>query len=50
MRQPFSEYDERDDGFGLVGEDRAEELPPRDRRLPMLLLTVCVMALFAGGL
>lgn len=50
MSQPYSEYDERDDGFGLVGDERAEALPPRQRRLPMLLLTLFVMALFAGGL
>lgn len=50
MSQPYSDYDERDNGFRLAGDERAEELPPRDRRLPMLLLTLLVMALFAGGL
>ena len=51
MRQhAFGEYDDREDGYGLVGEERADELPPRDRRLPMLLLSVFAMALFAGGL
>jgi SPOR domain len=50
MRQALGEYDDRDDGFGLVGEERVEEAQPRDRRFPMILLTVFVMALFAGGL
>lgn len=50
MSQPYSDYDERDDGFRLVGDERAEELPRRDRRLPMLFLTLFVMGLFAGGL
>jgi cell division septation protein DedD len=50
MRQALGEYDDRDDGYGLVGEERTDELPARDRRLPMLLLTVFAMALFAGGL
>ena len=50
MRQALGEYDDRDDGYGLLGEERADEARPRDRRLPMLLLTVFAMALFAGGL
>lgn len=50
MSQPYSDYDERDDGFRLAGEERAEATPPRDRRMPMLFLTLVVMALFAGGL
>lgn len=52
MRQPVSEYEEHDDGFGLMGEQRAPDdyAPPRDRRLPALLLSVLVMAVFAGGL
>jgi outer membrane biosynthesis protein TonB len=51
MRQALGGYDDRDDGYGLIGEERADEAPPpRDRRLPMLLLSVVAMALFAGGL
>ncbi len=50
MRQTYSEYDDRDDGIGLVGEDRADEFSRPDRRLPTMLLTVLAMALFAGGL
>jgi hypothetical protein len=54
MRQTLSEYDDRDDGLHLVGEDRADEFSRSDhglgRRLPTMLLTVFAMALFAGGL
>jgi hypothetical protein len=55
MRQSASHYPDslydRDEGdYGLVGEQRVEEYPPRDRRLPAILLTLAVMALFAGGL
>jgi cell division septation protein DedD len=60
MRQPASQYPAghypadaygaRDDGYELQGDERFEEAPRRDRRLPAILLTVCVMALFAGGL
>lgn len=59
MRQPASQYadnayDQREEHYGLVGDARPEEFqqehPRRDRRLPALLLTVAVMALFAGGL
>ncbi len=50
MRQALGEYDDRDDGYGPLGEEQADEAPRRDRRLPMVLLTVFVMALFAGGL
>jgi len=53
MRQPVGHYGERgerDDGFGLVGEERDEEPVQRDRRLPAIALTLAVMALFAGGL
>jgi cell division septation protein DedD len=53
MRQPASRYDdeERDDGFELHGEERFDDDPePRARRFPAILLTVAVMALFAGGL
>jgi endonuclease YncB( thermonuclease family) len=47
---PDNLYDQREDDYGLAGEARAEEYPRRDRRLPAILLTVAVMALFAGGL
>src|SRR5216684_1361108 len=50
MRQTFSEYHDPDERLGLVGEDRADEYARPDRRLPMMLLTVAAMALFAGGL
>ncbi len=50
MRQTFSEFDDRDEGPELIGEDRAEEFSHADRRLPTMLLTVLAMALFAGGL
>lgn len=50
MRQPASHYDEREDEFELLGEERDDDYAPRDRRLPALLLTVAAMALFAGGL
>lgn len=59
MRQPAShydasQYDERESGYGqgygLVGEERAAEPPPRNRRVPAILLTLGVMALFVGGL
>jgi hypothetical protein len=50
MQQRLSEYDDRDDGLQLVGEDRADEFSRPDRRLPTMLLTVLAMALFAGGL
>jgi hypothetical protein len=51
MRQSYSEYrDPDEEGLGLVGEDRADEYSRPDRRLPMILLTVLAMALFAGGL
>src|SRR5437016_887154 len=52
MRHALGEYDDRYDGYGPVGEEReyAEQMPPRNRRLPMLLLSLFAMALFAGGL
>ena len=59
MRQSASHYadnvyGQREDDYGLVGEERPEdyqqEHPRRDRRVPAILLTVAVMALFAGGL
>jgi hypothetical protein len=50
MRQTYSEFHDRDEGLELVGEERADEFRRPDRRLPMMLLTVLAMALFAGGL
>jgi len=50
MRQALGEYDDRDDGYGHLGAEPADQMPRPDRRLPMVLLTVFVMALFAGGL
>lgn len=51
MRQPVSQYGERyDEGYELVGEERDDEPVRRDHRLPAILLTLGVMALFAGGL
>jgi len=59
MRQPASHYpdsfyEQQEDDYGLTGEqrpdDRRQEYARRDRRLPAILLTVAVMALFAGGL
>jgi hypothetical protein len=49
MRQTLSEFDDHDDGYGLVGEERADEYARPSRRLPTLVLSVLVMALFAGG-
>lgn len=54
MAQPvhqYDEYEERDSGFELVGEQRDEEEPARGgSRLMALVLTLGVMVLFAGGL
>ena len=50
MRQTLSEFDDGDDGFGLMGEQRADEFPHRERRPLTWLLAVAVMAVFAGGL
>jgi hypothetical protein len=51
MRQAFGEYDDRSDEFALVGEEREEGYaPPHDRRLSKIVLTMLVMAVFAGGL
>ena len=50
MRQPLGEYDERDDEFELVGEQRMEDHARPDRRFPTVLLSILAMALFAGGL
>jgi hypothetical protein len=46
----YDEYEERDGGFELVGEQR-DETPARGRsRLIAITLTLGVMLLFAGGL
>ena len=50
MRQPLSEFDEHDEGFALMGEERQDEVARPERRTPALLLSVLAMALFAGGL
>ncbi|HLY46017.1 MAG TPA: SPOR domain-containing protein [Stellaceae bacterium] len=50
MQQTLSEFDERDDGYGLMGEERAEEYARPARRLPAILFAVAAMAIFAGGL
>jgi hypothetical protein len=50
MQPRLSEYDDRDDGLQLVGEDRADEFSRPGRRLPTMLLTILAMALFASGL
>jgi cell division protein FtsN len=53
MRQPLSEYDERDEHderIGLIGEERPEAYVRGDRRLPSIALSVLAMAVFAGGL
>src|SRR5436309_5060520 len=50
MRQSLSQFRDRDEHLELVGEDRADEFYRPDRRLPMILLAVCAMAVFAGGL
>src|ERR1700686_3841561 len=50
MQQRLTEYDDRDNGLRLVGEDRADEFSRPARRLPTMLLTGLAMALFAGGL
>jgi cbb3-type cytochrome oxidase subunit 3 len=53
VAQPVSQYDEyeeRDGGFELVGEQRDEAPPRGNRRLVAIALTLAVMLLFAGGL
>jgi hypothetical protein len=50
MRQNFSQFHDHNEGLELVGEERAEEFPRPDRRLPAMLLTMLAMVLFAGGL
>ena len=50
MRQPLRDYDEREEGFELVGEERDYDEERRERRFPKVLLSVLAMAVFAGGL
>ena len=50
MRQALGDYDDRNDDVELVGDDRAEEFGRPERRLPMVLLALGAMAVFAGGL
>ena len=53
MAQPvheYDEYEERDAGFELVGEQRDEEPARGNRRLTAVALTLAVMVLLAGGL
>ena len=50
MRQTLSEFEEHDEGFGLMGEERRDEFVRPDRRLPALLLAAAAMAVFAGGI
>ena len=50
MQQHLGGYDERDDPVGLVGDDRLDEFARPRRHLPTALLTIAVMAVFAGGL
>jgi SPOR domain len=50
MRQHLGEYDERGEPLGLVGDERLDEFVRPRRRLPTTLLTIVVMAVFAGGL
>ena len=50
MRQTLSEFDDGEDGFGLMGEQRADEFAHPDRRPLTWLLAVAVMVVFAGGL
>jgi hypothetical protein len=53
VAQPVSQYDEyeeRDGGFELVGEQRDEAPARGNRRLMAIALTLAVMLLFAGGL
>jgi len=53
VAQPVSQYDEyeeRNGGFELVGEQRDEAPARGNRRLMAIALTLAVMLLFAGGL
>ena len=50
MRQYLGEYEDGGEPLGLVGDERLEEFARPRRRLPAILLTIVVMAVFAGGL
>lgn len=51
MRQPLGDYDDGTEEFELVGDERSgDDYTQQDRRLPRMLLSLTVMALFAGGL
>src|ERR1051326_4042192 len=50
MRQTLGEYEEYEGPIELHGEERGEETEGRRRRLPTVLLTLALMALFAGAL
>ncbi|MGE3783204.1 MAG: SPOR domain-containing protein [Alphaproteobacteria bacterium] len=53
MAQPvhdYEDYEERDPGFELVGEQRDDEPASGSRRLVAIVLTLAVVALFVGGL
>jgi hypothetical protein len=50
MQQHLGEYEEGGEPLGLVGDERLDEFVRPRRRMPATLLTVVVMAAFAGGL
>jgi len=51
MRQAIGDYDDRSDEFALVGDERSEGYASAaDRRLSTIVVTMLVMAAFAGGL
>jgi hypothetical protein len=50
MQQHLGEYEEGGESLGLVGDERLDEFVRPRRRLPATVLTVVVMAVFAGGL
>jgi hypothetical protein len=51
MQQHLGEYEEEgNEPLGLVGDERLDEFVRPRRRLPAILLTIVVMAVFAGGL
>jgi hypothetical protein len=50
MRQRLDAYDEHDEVMGPIGKERIDAGFRPHRRLPMAVVTILVMALFAGGL
>jgi hypothetical protein len=50
MRQAAGDYDAREGGFELVGEERHGDYSRPERRVPAMFLSVLLMAVFAGGL